>query len=175
MHRGVAVLRLYQVKSPSSRVQTTPSLSLRRCVNKRYLLSPVSVLAPAAGVHSEWVNKHSAWQENWHIELQPSDVQPPSCSYYLLISCCLALSMTKGKKRSSFPGLFREATECYLIGLVSVLNSCLPFLPCMSLISCIRPSQLFLTELNPAESLIGITEHVQCLIHNAWPQTSFII
>lgn len=81
----------------------------------------------------------------------------------------------KGKKRSSFPGLLREATECYLISLVSVLNSCLPFLPCMSLISCIRPSQFFLTELNLAESLIGITEHVQCLIHNAWPQPSFII
>lgn len=81
----------------------------------------------------------------------------------------------KGEKRSSFPGLFREATECYLIGLVSVLNSCLPLLPCMSLVSCLRPSQLFLTELNPAESLIGITEHVQCLIHNAWPQPSFII
>lgn len=100
----------------------------------------------------------------------------PSCSYYLLISCCLAPSKTKGKKkRSSFPGLFREATERYLISLVSVLNSCLPFLPCMSLISCIRPSQFFLTELNLAESLIGITEHVQCLIHNAWPQPSFII
>lgn len=81
----------------------------------------------------------------------------------------------KKKKRSSFPGLFREATERYLISLVSVLNSCLPFLPCMSLISCIRPSQFFLTELNLAESLIGITEHVQCLIHNAWPQPSFII
>lgn len=29
-------------------------------------------------------------------------------------------------------------------------------------------SALSLPELNPAESLIGITVHVQCLMHNAW-------
>lgn len=141
-------------------------LSIRWGENERHLLSRVCEPVLTAGVPREWMSKHSAWRDASKCSHKMSD--PPTTSPALVITFTfLSVSPCKRQPRLPFTlfsgrWMLPDWPGQFFAPLFSILALHISYFLYTS------SSALPFTELNPAKSLIGITVHVQCLIHNAW-------
>lgn len=160
----VLCVRLKAPSKSSLKAQTTFCLFSEAKARGIFCLVHASLCSQLPCPVSEWTNTQH--DKTHHSVAIRCPIPPPRSCYTFSF---LAVSPWERQPKTCLSHLFSVAAKCCLIGLVNFLH------PCFSLLA-LHGSHFPHTsssELNSAQSLIGITVHVQWLIHNA--RLSFLL